>query len=47
MRDVFPAFTIVCGFELFEVFKDPEFEADLPSSAPVYVSVLAGWAEFV
>ena len=47
MRDVFPAFTIVCGFEMFEVFRDPEFEADLPSSAPVYVSVLVGWAEFV
>ena len=31
------SFTIVCGFELFEIFKDPKFEADLPSSAPVYV----------
>ena len=29
-------------FELFEVFKDPEFEADLPSSAPVYLQFVWG-----
>ena len=43
----FQFFAIICGFELFEVVKGSEFEADLPSSAPVNVSVLVGWAEFV
>ena len=43
----FFSFSIICGFELFEVVKGSEFEADLPSSAPVDVSVLVGWAEFV
>ena len=34
-------YTCFC-FELFEVFKDPEFEADLPSSAPVYLQFVWG-----
>ena len=38
----FSVFAIICGFELFEVFKGSEFEAELPSSAPVDVSVVVG-----
>ena len=38
----FSVFAIIRGFELFEVVKGSEFEAELPSSDPVDVSVLVG-----
>ena len=43
----FSVLQLFCGFELFEVVKGFEFEAEMPSSVPVDVSVLVGWAEFV